>query len=86
MRAVILYHLNSDQERLVEDYAKDFEKRTGKKIELIDIDSVEGAEFASNRGIMVTPAVVVVLDDGSVAKQWLGRQLPLVDQLLGHMH
>lgn len=70
---------------MIEQYARDFEKQTGRKIELMDIDGVEGSQFAENRDIMVTPAMVIVSDDGGVAKQWLGTQLPLFDQVLGYL-
>lgn len=85
MKAVVLYRPDSEHARIVEDYVRDFEKRTGKKPELLSMETVEGVQRAGVYDIMQYPAVVVTKDDGQFVKDWVGENLPLVNDVVGYL-
>lgn len=81
MKAVILYRSQSDHERSVNDYMRDFEHQTGKTIEALDVEQQEGQELAQLYDIMQYPAVIARAEDGSLIKVWSDGQLPLMNEL-----
>ena len=82
MKAVILYHLQSDHAGTVEDYARDFTRlKDGKEIDLLSLETVEGATMAKLYDITKYPAVLAVADDGSLQNSWQGEGLPLMIEL-----
>jgi hypothetical protein len=81
MRALVLYHPKSDHGGLVTDYAEEFERYKHKKLDLVSLESVEGADLAELYGITSYPAVLVMRDDGSLLCLWQGGRLPLMDEL-----
>lgn len=81
MKASILYRPNSEFARMVEEYVTDFKRSKGKDIELIDLNTRDGASTAALYGIVRYPSVLVTRDDGQVIKDWQGEQLPLMSEL-----
>lgn len=81
MKLVILYQSQSDHEQQVLDYAKDYEKVTGRIISLYDVNSREGDSMASLYDIVSYPAVLELADNGSVMQMWQGEVLPLIRDL-----
>lgn len=84
MRAYILYHPRSDHSRTVEEYANDFERIKGKKIELLSLETREGADMAGLYGIVQYPAVIALRQDGQLLKNWEGLPLPLMNELAAY--
>lgn len=66
---------------MVADYAKEFERHKGKKIELLSLESVEGSDLAKLYGITSYPTVVAISDDGSLQRMWQNGALPLMDEV-----
>lgn len=85
MKTSILYRPNSEFARIVEEYATDFKRSKGFDIDLIDLNSREGAAIASLYGIMQYPSILVTRDDGQVVKDWQGAQLPLMSEVAGYL-
>lgn len=85
MKAVMLYRPNSEGSRIIEEYARDFEKTRGKQIQLISLNTREGAATASMYGLMQNPGLVVLRDDGQMVVQWQGMQLPLMNEVAGYL-
>ncbi len=86
MRTVILYHPNSEFAGLAEDYNRDYERRHyGQKIELISLETVEGAEMAKIYDVVRYPAILAVKDDGSLLKFWQDRPWPPLDEVAAYM-
>jgi len=81
MKAMILYRPNSEHERKVLDYKRDFEYQTGRTVELISLDTREGADFAKIYDITQYPAVVGMADDGQMQRLWQGESMPLINEL-----
>lgn len=85
MKAVFLYRPNAEFARLVEEYARDFEANRGKSIQLLSLDTAEGADMARLYDIVQYPALVVIREDGQLLKQWQGEHLPLMDEVSGFL-
>lgn len=85
MRLCFLYHPVSQHARLVEEYAREFTRRHGQAPELISIDTRKGANTARLYDVVRYPALLVVEDDGGLAKYWQGDMLPLMDEVAGYL-
>ncbi len=70
---------------MVEEYARDFERQRGQTIELVSLDTVEGADMARLYGIVQYPALLVIRDDGQLLKEWQGERLPLMDEVASYL-
>lgn len=85
MKALLLYHPQSEHSRIVEEYVRDFERQRNLKIKLESLDTPEGADKARLYDIVQYPALIVVRDDGQLMKDWQGDQLPLMDEVAGYL-
>lgn len=85
MKAWILYRARSEDARKVEEYVHEFERYKGKKLELIDLNTRDGAAIASLYDEMQQPTVMVVRDDGQLVQDWRGPHLPLMNELAGYL-
>lgn len=81
MKAVLLYRQHSESERLGRNFAGDFERKTGKPLEVIEADSREGMEVARLYDIVAYPAIIAMANDGKMLQLWQGENLPLMDEL-----
>lgn len=85
MKVAILYRPNSEYARSVETYARDFERQRGKSLELVSLDSVQGADMARLYDITNYPAVLALRDNGEMLNIWQGEQLPLMNEVAGYL-
>ncbi len=84
MRVVVLYHPKSEHGGAVEDYERDYKllhRDEKKKLELISLETREGADLAKLYDVVQYPAVLVVAKDGSLQRLWQGGELPLLRDL-----
>lgn len=81
MRVVCVWRRESDYGRMVEEWLRDFERRTGKEIESLDPDTSEGESFCRTYDVVEYPAIVAVGDDGAVLAIWRGQMLPRFDEV-----
>lgn len=72
---------NTDYARELSMWIADFEHETGKKVEKLDPDTVEGEIFCQARDIVEYPSIVAINDDGRVLKLWSGKTLPQIDTM-----
>ncbi len=88
MKIVILYRPVSEHATLIESFVRDFQHRyeSAKKIEMVSLDTKDGASTASIYDIWSYPAILVLADDGSVLNSWQGEPLPLMDEVAGYAH
>ena len=88
MKLLILYRPNSEHESDIESFARDFQRRyeVGRKLELVSLNTRDGASTASLYDIVAYPAVLVLGDDGSLLSLWQGMPLPLMDDVAGFAH
>lgn len=81
MKVVCVWREESDYAREVMDFLRDFEIRTGKTIESVDPDTIDGELFVRSRDILEYPAIVAVDDSGKVLQHWTGTPLPHIDEV-----
>lgn len=77
----MLIRPNSETERAAREFLHDFEKQTGKIIEVVDVDSPEGAQLAQLYDATSYPAVLAIADDGALLQSWQGGQLPRISEV-----
>ena len=82
MKVVILYRPNSETERSVQEYVREFSRETGKAITLVDSDSIQGIDMARLYDIMRFPCIIVFKDDGTFIESWPDREKwPTISEL-----
>jgi hypothetical protein len=87
MKVVILYRPDSEHARAVDTFVHDFKVRNSDThIELEDVDGREGSAMASLYDIMQYPAILVLSNDGSLLKMWVGDELPLIDEVASYAY
>jgi hypothetical protein len=86
MRAVVLYHPNSDHLGLVEGFVHDFKRFKDKELELVSLETREGADIATLYDVTQYPAILIIGPEGKLQKLWQGEILPLMDEVESYMH
>lgn len=84
MKVTILYHPNSEHSRRVDDFVHDIHAQQGIKVELLSLETREGASIATIYDITQYPAIVVTRDDGGIVQTWSGEQLPLMNEVAAY--
>jgi hypothetical protein len=85
MRTVILFHPNAEFAGVVEDFKHDFEQRhPDRKVDLISLETVEGAEMAKLYDVVRYPAILVIANDGQLQKFWQDQPFPLMDEVASY--
>ncbi len=85
MKAVIIYHPDSESARKVEEFVYEFEKRTGHTMDLISLETQEGAELARVYDVVRYPAILTIRDNGELLKNWEGEELPLINEVTAYV-
>ncbi len=78
---MILYHPKSEHSGKVEDYAKEYKRFHDRKIELVSLETVRGADLAKLYDATVYPATVALDNSGSLLHIWQGPLLPLMNDI-----
>jgi hypothetical protein len=88
VKLLILYRPNAEHATEIETFVREFQRRfeAGKKIELMSIDTRQGAAEASLYDILSYPAILALADDGSVLNTWVGMPLPLMNDVAGYAY
>ncbi len=81
-----MYHPKSEFSRMVEEYAHDFERQKATAIELISLETREGAVLAALYEIVRYPALIVRQDNGDYVKHWEGELMPLMNEVAGYLN
>ena len=81
MRVVVVTKEGMDYSRSVGDWLREFERRTGKELEVVDPETREGVSFAMVYGVVEYPTILAIADDGKVMMNWRGSILPTIDEV-----
>lgn len=81
MKAMLFYRPNSEHERMVEEYVRDFARHTGKELPLVSMNTPDGTDKAQLYGIMKFPSIVAVDDEGKMLQIWDDELLPRFDEV-----
>lgn len=85
MKVVVLYRPNSEYARMTEEFVNEFERRSwGRKVELVSLDTRDGAAMASLYDIISYPAILAIKDDGQLMKNWEGQPFPLFNEVAAY--
>lgn len=85
MKISILYHPVSEHARSVEQYAREFKQRHGADIELVSLETRQGAYIAKLYDIVRYPAVLAVDDNAVLVKNWQDEHLPLMNEVASYL-
>ena len=81
MKVTILYRPGSEHQSHVLDYVRDYKRQRGKDLELLSLDTVEGAAKARLYDVVRYPAVIATTDDGQLLQLWQDGRLPLMNDI-----
>ncbi|HMM62215.1 MAG TPA: hypothetical protein PKC86_01505 [Candidatus Saccharibacteria bacterium] len=81
MKAVVIYKEQTDYARTVIDYLRDFERQTGRKLETMDPETPDGAQFCRVYDVVEYPTILALSDNGILQNMWRGLPLPTITEL-----
>lgn len=81
MKVYMITKDSTDYSRIVEEWLRDFSRQTGKTIEIVDPDSLDGSEFCRAYDIVEYPTIIAVDDGGSMQNTWRGTMLPTIGEV-----
>jgi len=87
MKLLIFYRPNSEHARSVETFIHDFQRQytSDAKIEILDLDTRDGAAMASLYDVLQYPAFLAVANDGVLLRAWEGKELPLMAEVASYL-
>lgn len=87
MKVLILYRPNSEHATTVESFVRDFEHQhdPSEKIELVSVNTRDGAATAALYDVWNFPTIMVVTDDGRTMNMWQGEPMPLMDEVAAYL-
>lgn len=85
MKALALYHPNSEHSRSFEEYIGRLNEHAQNTVDLLSLETREGAATASLYDVVQYPAIIVVDEQGRAQKQWQGSEVPLIDEIMGYL-
>jgi hypothetical protein len=85
MKVIVLYHPESDHARSVLTFERDFKIRTNQDVELVSVETVEGADMATTYDVTQYPTVMVTTNTGELIQLWQGEELPLINEVAGYI-
>ncbi|MCL4357569.1 hypothetical protein M1512_01580 [Patescibacteria group bacterium] len=83
MKVIVLYRPHSEHRAMVDEFIRQYQRLYPEsKLDVIDVDSRDGATIAQTYAIVSYPAVMVMRDDGNVVESWQGdTELPKVEDV-----
>lgn len=86
MKVAVLYRSNSEQERSVLNFERDYKHITGRPLSLLDVNTRDGWAMASLYDIVRYPAVLAIDTNGQLLQLWDGENLPLMNEVMYYDH
>lgn len=84
MKVCVVYRPNSEHARVVEDFIHDYQRRYDHRLEILNLETREGASMATLYDVVRYPAILAVADDGHMLQLWEGEQLPLMNEVAAY--
>lgn len=85
MRVLILYRPTSEHARTIQEFVREFQRREpARRVELMNLDTREGAAIATLYDVMQYPAILATTDDGQMLQWWQGEPLPLMNEVAAY--
>lgn len=84
MKVIVLYRPNSEHERSVLTFQRDYQQRTSQQVDLLSLDTPEGDDLARIYDVTAYPGILVTTDQGELQQLWQGEPLPLINDVSGY--
>lgn len=86
MKVLVLYRPNSEHAVAVESFLRDLERERNveNSVEVVSLDTREGASTASLYDIVRYPGFLVLDNFGSIIRSWQGEPFPMLDEIVGY--
>ncbi len=81
MRVVVVTKDNTDYARQVTEFLEGFARQTGRTLEVLDPESLDGGMFCRAYDIVEYPSIVALSNDGQVQTIWRGTMLPTIGEV-----
>ncbi len=81
MRVVIVTKENTDYARQVQEFLGNFTRQTGRSLEVINPESLDGDSFCRTYDIVEYPTIIALSNDGQVQNMWSGTTLPTIGEV-----
>lgn len=81
MRVVVITKDNTEYSRMVTTFINDFARQTGRSLEVLDPDTLEGESFCRAYDIVEYPTIIALSDDGHMQNIWRGTTLPTINEV-----
>lgn len=81
MRVVAIYKTESEVARPTEDFLRDFNRQTGRDIEVLDPETKDGVAFCEAYDVLQYPTLIALSDDGQMQNTWTGLPLPTISEV-----
>jgi len=81
VRVVVITKDETDYARSVEEWLREFQRRTGRELEVLNPDSPAGISFCTAYDIVEYPSVVALSDEGVMQQLWAGALLPTISEV-----
>lgn len=86
MKALMLYRPKTENARAAEEYVADFGRlQGGKTIELVSLDTREGAAMSHLYDLPQQPVLIIIKDDGQLMSHWGGPPFPLTNEVAAYL-
>ena len=85
MKVIILYHPNSEHDTRVNSYVREAKRVTGHDLELVSVDTPDGANKARVYDVTRYPAVLATRDSGELLQLWQDEMLPTISEVSAYM-
>ncbi len=81
MRVVVVTKDNMEYTRVVETFLEDMARQTGRVLETLDPESIEGNTFCKAYDIVEYPTIIALSSDGHMQNMWRGTTMPTVSEV-----
>jgi hypothetical protein len=81
MRVVVVTKENTDYARGVSEWLREYQRRTGRELEVLNPESLAGISFCEAYDILEYPTVIALSDEGSMQQRWSGVLLPTISEV-----
>lgn len=81
MKTLVVYREQTDYARDVETFMHDYTRQTGRGLEVINPDTLEGAQFCETYDLMEYPTIISIDDNGGALNVWRGLPLPTISEV-----
>ncbi len=81
MRVVVVTKDNMDYTRSVVTFLEDFARQTGRALEVLDPETLEGITFCQAYDIVEYPTIIALSNSGQVQNLWRGTTLPTISEV-----